>query len=108
LKIADQKREAYATFLRNFTEVSAAIAHDEDVEGKEADLARMHARDQLLLYGSDEVIKAYHIWSEYPSTGDDIESGLVDKLFWAIRKDVLGKTKVSPGEITNLNSFNRG
>ncbi len=64
LKIADQKREAYARFLRNFTEGAVAAAYDEDKKlfGKEADLERMHARDQLLLYGSDEVIKAYDAW----------------------------------------------
>jgi hypothetical protein len=33
--------------------------HDEDVSGKDADRDRMLARDQLLLYASDDVIKAY-------------------------------------------------
>jgi hypothetical protein len=45
LKIAEQKREAYATFLRNFTETAVAIMHDEDVSRKKADRDRMLARD---------------------------------------------------------------
>jgi hypothetical protein len=62
LKIADQKREAYFAFLRNYTQVALAVMHDEDVSGKVWDQDRMLARDQLLLYGSDDVIKAYDAW----------------------------------------------
>jgi hypothetical protein len=49
LKIAEQKREAYASFLKNFTEIAVAVMHDEDVSGKDADMERLLARDQLLL-----------------------------------------------------------
>lgn len=65
LKIADQKRETYSNFLRNFTQTAVAIMHDDDVAGKDADRDRMLARDQLLLYGSDNVIKAYDAWIRY-------------------------------------------
>ena len=51
-RIAEQKREAYANFLKNFTEIAVAVTHDEEVSGKDADRERMLARDQLLLYGS--------------------------------------------------------
>jgi len=44
LKIAEQKREAYASFLKNFTTVAVAVMHDEDVLGKGADMERMLAR----------------------------------------------------------------
>ena len=54
LKLAEQKREAYTSFLRNFTETAVAVMHDEDVSGKDADRDRMLARDELLLYGSDD------------------------------------------------------
>jgi hypothetical protein len=108
LKLSDQKREAYTTFMRNFTEISAAVARGEEVDDEETILARMHARDQLLLYGSDDVIRAFHDWVEYDGKDMDHETTLVDKLLWAMRKDVLGKTKVAPADITNLNSFNRG
>lgn len=57
LKIAEQKREAYANFLKNFTTVAVAVMHDEDASGKDADMERMFARDQLLLYASDDVIR---------------------------------------------------
>jgi hypothetical protein len=40
LKIADQKREAYASFLKNFTAVTVAVMHDEDMSGKDADMER--------------------------------------------------------------------
>jgi hypothetical protein len=51
LKIADQKREAYASFLANFTKISVAAMYEEDenLSGKEADLERLMARDKLLL-----------------------------------------------------------
>ena len=111
LKIADQKREAYASFLKNFTEVAVAIMHDEEVSGKDADRDRMLARDQLLLYASDDVIKAYDAWVRHADIEDhdfDKESELLSLLFLAIRKDVLGRTKVTKDDVVNLNPFNRG
>src|SRR5664279_4093174 len=65
LKIAEQKREAYTSFLRNFTEIAVAVMHDEVVSEKDADRNRILARDQILLYGSDDVIKAYDAWVRY-------------------------------------------
>ena len=111
LKIADQKREAYSSFLRNFTETAVAIMHDEDVAGKDADRDRMLARDQLLLYGSDDVIKAYDAWIRYADMEKrdlDREGELVGLIFLAIRKDLLGKTRVTKEDLSNLNPFNRG
>ena len=111
LKIADQKREAYSSFLRNFTETAVAVMHDEDVSGKDADRDRMLARDQLLLYGSDDVIKAYDAWIRYADMEKrdlDREGELVSLIFLAIRKDLLGKTKVTKEDLNNLNPFNRG
>ena len=57
-KFAEQKREAYESFLKNFTGIAVAVMHDEDISTKEyRDMERMFARDKLLLYASDEVIK---------------------------------------------------
>ena len=111
LKIAEQKREAYASFLKNFTSVAVAVIHDEDVSGKEADMERMLARDQLLLYASDNVIKAYDAWVRYADIDEhdfDNEGELVSNMFLAIRKDLLGKTSVTTEHLDNLNLFNRG
>ena len=112
LKIADQKREAYASFLTNFTKTSVAVTHDEDVSGKEADLERLLARDQLLLYASDDVIKAYDTWVRFSDNDEkhdyDKEGELLSLIFLAIRKDLLGKTKVTKENLENLNPFNRG
>jgi hypothetical protein len=111
LKIAEKKREAYTSFLSNFTETAVAVMHDEDVFGKDADRDRMMARDQLLLYASDDVIKAYDAWLRYADIEEhdlNKESELVSLMFLAIRKDLLGKTKVTKEDITNLNPFNRG
>jgi hypothetical protein len=111
LKIAEQKREAYASFLMNFTETAVAVMHDEDVSGKDADRDRMLARDQLLLYASDDVIKAYDAWVRYADIDKhdlDKEGELVSLLFLAIRKDLLGKTRVTKEHLANLNPFNRG
>lgn len=112
LKIADQKREAYAGFLKNFTEITVAIMHDEDVSGKEADRERMLARDQLLLYASDDVIRAYDAWASYPADSEkhdyDKEAELVSRIFLAIWKDLLGTTRVTPENLANLNPYIRG
>jgi hypothetical protein len=111
LKIAEQKREAYANFLKNFTTVAVAVMHDEDVSGKDADMERMLARDQLLLYASDDVIKVYDAWIRYTDIEKhdfDKEGELVSLIFLAIRKDLLGKTKVTEEHLANLNPFNRG
>ena len=111
LKIAEQKREAYGSFLKNFTEVAVAVMHDEEVSGKHADRDRMLARDQLLLYASDDVIKAYDAWVRYADIEKHDyhkEGELVSLIFLAIRKDLLGKTKVRKEHLENLNPFNRG
>jgi hypothetical protein len=111
LKIAEQKRAAYSTFLTNFTDTAVAVMHDEEISGKDADRRRMLARDQLLLYGSDEVVKAYDAWFRYAdSDGHDAdkEGDLVNMIFLGIRKDLLGKTKVTKEQLANLNPFNRG
>lgn len=114
LKIADQKREAYASFLNNFTKTAVAAAYDEDdkLTDKEADLERMMARDQLLLYASDDVIKAYDAWIRFSDTDEkhdyDKEGELLSLVFLAIRKDLLGKTRVTKENLENLNPFNRG
>jgi hypothetical protein len=111
LKIADQKREAYAAFLRNYTAVALAVMHDEDVSGKKWDKDRMQARDQLLLYGSDEVITAYDAWVRHQDNGEDgldREGELVSLLLLAIRKDLLGSTRVTKEQVDNMNPFNRG
>lgn len=111
LKIAEQKRGAYAGFLKNFTDISVAVTYEEEVSGKEADMERMLARDQLLLYASDDVIKAYDAWVRYSDTADhdyDKEGELVARVFLAIRRDILGKTRVTAEHLANLNPFNRG
>jgi hypothetical protein len=72
---------------------------------------RMRARDQLLLYGSDDVIKANDAWVRYADLENhDLtkESELVNLILLAIRKDLLGKTKVKKEHLENLSSFNRG
>jgi hypothetical protein len=113
-KIADQKREAYAGFLNNFTKISVSAAYDEDekLSGIEADLERLIARDQLLLYASDEVVKAYDAWIRFSDANDehnyDKEGELLSLVFLAVRKDLLGKTRVTKENLENLNPFNRG
>ena len=110
-RISDQKREAYASFLRNFTEVSVAVMHHEDVFGKDAVRERMLARDRLLLYGSDDVIKAYDAWVRYSDAEPhdlDKVGELLSRLFLSIRRDILGKTKVTKEHLDSLNPFNRG
>ncbi|MFM0208867.1 hypothetical protein PQQ96_15795 [Paraburkholderia sediminicola] len=111
LTIAEQKREAYASFLKNFTEIAVAVMHDKDISGEDADRNRMLARDQLLLYGSDDVITAYDAWIRYADMDGhdlDTEGKLVSRIFLAIRRDVLGKTRLTEVNLDNLNPFNRG
>jgi len=111
LKIAERKREAYTTFLREFTETAVRIMHDEEVSGKQADMERLLARDQLLLYASDAVIKAYGAWARHGVDKEpdvDKESELTNELFLAIRKDLLGESKVKADDLSTLNPFTWG
>ncbi|MBU3967867.1 MAG: hypothetical protein KKG76_10945 [Euryarchaeota archaeon] len=113
LKITETKKEAYAEFLNDFTETAVAIMHDEEIDQITSDRQRMHARDQLLLYASDNVIKAYDNWIKYTDEkpeghGDNTEVGLFGKMLLEIRRDILGKTKLTVEDINNLNPFNRG
>lgn len=111
LRVVEQKARAYTRFLRNFTEIAVAAMHDEDVSGREADRERMRARDQILLFGSDDVIRAYDAWVRYADIEDhDLtrEGELVSLIFLAIRRDLLGDTKVTEKHLENMNPFNRG
>lgn len=112
LKVAERKIAAYSEFLREFTETAVLIAHDQVYEGKDADRRRILARNQILLYGSDEAIRAYDRWirfaDENEKPGSDEEVALFGKLLLTIRQDIVGTSKVTLDDITNLNPFNRG
>lgn len=112
LKLAEQKIAAYSEFLRDFTETAVLIQHGEEVESKAADSQRILARNQLLLYGSDDVIKAYDKWVRFSDdggkAGSDEDAALFGNLLLTIRQDIVGRTKVTVNEISNLNPFNRG
>ena len=88
--------------------------HDKKLDQIESDRQRMLARNQLLLYASDNVIKAYDNWVKYTDEnpqrgGDNNDVELFGKLLLEIRKDILeGKSKLTIEEINNLNPFNRG
>jgi hypothetical protein len=112
LKLAEQKIAAYSEFLRDFTETAVLIEHGEEVDGKDADRQRILARNQILLYGSDDVIKAYDKWVMFTDSGgkagSDEDVALFGSLLLKIRQDIVGSTKVTVNEISNLNPFNRG
>jgi len=59
LKIAERKRAAYTEFLKEFTETAVKIMHDKKINEIDSDRQRILARNQLLLYANDGVIKAY-------------------------------------------------
>ena len=65
-----------------------------------------------MLYGSDEVIKAYDAWIRFSDANEERdyvkEGELLSLVFLAIRKDLLGKTRVTKENLENLNPFNRG
>lgn len=110
-RIIDNKRNAYSQFLTNFTETAVNVMYDRSTSGIKHDRERILARNQLLLYANDKVIKAYHDWIEYADTDEhdiDKEVELFGKILVEIRKDIHGASKVTEQEISNLNPFNRG
>lgn len=110
-RIIDNKRTAYSEFLKNFTETAINVIYDKDTNGIKHDRERMLARNQLLLYADDKVIKAYHRWIEYADKENhdiDKEVELFGKILVEIRKDIHGDSKVTEQEISNLNPFKRG
>jgi hypothetical protein len=112
VKLAEQKIGAYSEFLRDFTETAVRIMHDEEMGSKELDRQRMLARNQILLYGSDDVIKAYDKWVVFTDKGgkggSDEDVALFGDLLLKIRQDIVSETKVTVDDISNLNPFNRG
>jgi len=110
LRIAARKRRAYTEFVENFTNTAVDVMHDE-YDSKGADRARMLARNHLLLFGSDDVVRAYDTWIRYAEKEDhDVnkESELISLIFLAIRKDLLGRSKVTKEHLENLSPFSRG
>lgn len=110
-RIIENKRTAYSEFLRDFTRSAVNIMHDIEPNPLLDDKERMLARNQLLLYANDKVIKAYHVWIEYSDIEvKDInkEVELFGQILVEIRKDIHGKSKVTEKELSNLNPFNRG
>lgn len=59
-RIIESKRNAYSEFLKDFTETSLNITYDKKVGGIKDDRRRINARNLLLLYGNDKVVKAYN------------------------------------------------
>jgi hypothetical protein len=119
LRIASRKRHAYTKFLDNFTDTAIAAMHDVEVPQEDADRNRILARNQLLLFGSDDVVKAYDAWIRHVEKMEEKaekekhdyqrkEDELVKSLFLAIRKDVLGKTKVTAEHLETLNPYTWG
>lgn len=114
LKIAERKRAAYTEFLKEFTENVVKIMHARKVNEIDSDRQRILARNQLLLYASDKVIKAYNELIRYTDEnpdkrGNDTEDALFGEMLLEIRKDVLEReTKLTVEEINNLNPFHRG
>jgi len=111
-RIIESKKIAYAEFLKNFTETAVKVVYDKETSGIKHDKERMLARNQLLLYANDKVIKAYHNWIEFSDNPDNNDINREVELFGIIlleiRKDIHGNSKVTEQEISNLNPFNRG
>jgi hypothetical protein len=112
-RIIESKRNAYSEFLKDFTESAIRISYDKEVGGIKDDRRRINARNLLLLYGNDKVIKAYNDWVELndkdqANHGTDKDVELFGKILIEIRKDIHGTSKVTEKEIKNLNPFYRG
>lgn len=112
-RIIESKRLAYTEFLKDFTESAIRISYDKEVGGIKDDRRRINARNLLLLYGNDKVIKAYNDWVELndkdqANHGTDKDVELFGKILIEIRKDIHGTSKVTEQEIKNLNPFFRG
>ena len=110
-KLSDSKREAYAKFLDDFTETVIAVLHDQEVERLEADKRRITARNQLLLFASDEVISVYDQWYRLnQAEGHDVDNEvkLFGRLLIEIRRDIHGNSKLNADQIEGLNPFATG
>lgn len=113
-RIIESKRIAYSEFLKDFTESSLNITYEKlELSDIDEDRRRINARNLLLLYGNDNVIRAYNDWVEFSDNdhlnhGTDKDVDLFGKILIEIRKDIHGTSKVTEQEIRNLNPFYRG
>lgn len=109
----ENKRNAYSEFLKDFTETAININYDKETGGIEEDRRRINARNLLLLFGNDKVVKAYNKWVEFTDEneanhGSDKDVEMFGNILIEIRKDIHGDSKVTEQEIKNLNPFYRG
>ena len=113
-RIIESKRIAYTEFLKDFTEASLNVTYEKmELNGINDDRRRINARNLLLLYANDKVVKAYNAWVEFTDNdesnhGTDKDVELFGKILIEIRNDIHGKSKVTDQEIKNLNPFYRG
>jgi hypothetical protein len=112
-RIIESKRSAYSEFLNDFTDTAINITYYKNTDGIKADKRRINARNLLLLYGNDGVVKAYNNWVDYTDEsevnhGSDKDVELFGEILIEIRKDLHGDSKVTKDEIKNLNPFHRG
>lgn len=111
-RIIESKRNGYSEFLKDFTETAVKIQHDKNYGDYKDDMQRMLARNQLLLYANDKVVKAYNDWVNFSDKTEgkqiDEEVKLFGKMLVEIRKDIHGNSKLTNSDIENLNPFHRG
>jgi len=120
----ENSKQAYLEFLDDFNEpLIVEVKHEKyfnslsDADKKkyklESDKKRLHARSQILLFGSDNVINAYlnfikHIDDVIQNKVPDIQEDYITKLLLEIRKEIYPNTNMVEDDISKyFNGINR-
>lgn len=127
-KNREDSKQAYLKFLDDFTQGSViATLEDEYLNSFppadsneqinkhkiESQKRKLLARNHLLMYGSDNVIKAYlnfikHIDEVVENEIEDKQEGYFNKILVEIRNEIYKDSKITDSEISNyFNEFNR-
>jgi len=120
----ENSKQSYIQFLNDFTEGTVTEVLNEEYynslsepEQKKykinSDRQKIQARDKLLLFGSDKVVKAYldfikHIDNVILNGTEDNQEEYFNKILTEIRKEIYPNTEITDDEISKyFNGYNR-
>jgi hypothetical protein len=100
-QLSDRKYEVYVTLMNTYFDVMKAARTNTPLDQEDL-IDRMNTlAKELILYGSDEVYKAYLLWTETGRDGN-VSIKQFGKVVAAIRKDMNPKTRVTYEEVLRL------
>jgi hypothetical protein len=100
-QLSDRKYEVYVTLMNIYYDVLKASRTNTLIDQEDLTDHMNNVGKELILYGSDEVYKAYLGWTE-TGRGGTVSIKQFGKVLAAIRKDMNPRTRVTYEEVLRL------